>query len=194
MLYSVVILISWNVCQIKYTRRLNIKQCLFLLHRKRDMYFAILILFQCSFAQFLWNLDDDLKFPDLIGFPWTEVEWLKSNTINGNFGSERRSRSANPRPFVCPSVRSVQVFPEISIFTFQGQRAIKALRKWSSESNQSIKIIIRELEPISIYILRLLCVIQAISQLSSPSPKSITSRPNPKAVKNPKSIWDWVWH
>ena len=44
----------------------------------------ILIHFQCSFAQFLWNLDDDLKFPDLIGFPWTEVEWLKyRNSFSG---------------------------------------------------------------------------------------------------------------
>ena len=66
-----------GVCQIKYTRRLNKKRSNFD-SIKRDMHFTkfILIHFQCSFVQFLWNFDDDLKFPDLIGFPWTEVEWL----------------------------------------------------------------------------------------------------------------------
>ena len=59
-----------GVCQIKYTRRLNKKRFNFA-SVKHDMNFTefILIHFQCSFAQFLWNLDDDLKFPDLIGFP-----------------------------------------------------------------------------------------------------------------------------
>ena len=74
-----------GVCQIKYTRRLNKKRFNFA-SVKHDMNFTefILIHFQCSFAQFLWNLDDDLKFPDLIGFPWTEVEWLKyRNSFSG---------------------------------------------------------------------------------------------------------------
>ena len=59
-----------GVCQIKYTRRLNKKRSNFD-SIKRDMHFRkfILIHFQCSFVQFLWNFDDDLKFPDLIGFP-----------------------------------------------------------------------------------------------------------------------------
>ena len=75
------------------------------------------------------------------------------------FGSDRSSRSHNVRP----SVRSVQVCLEQSIFIFLGQRALReqaksnqALREHSEGTQRTLKIRVIPSEP---KILRLVCLV-----------------------------------